>query len=320
MPDPLADVLCAIRLAGGVFLRAELTAPWCITAYMTHEDCLPFLPGATQLVGYHVVMEGRMLVLLEGEAPLEVRAGEIVLLPRNDHHHLASQAGLPAVPSATLIRSAPDGGIAGIRHGGNGARTVLMCGFLATEGSYNPLIAALPRRLVLDIGEGLSREWVETSVRFAARELAAGRLASSGVMSRLSETLLVEAVRQYSASLPEESAGWLRGLRDLQIGRALALIHQGIGADWTAERLAREVAMSRSAFVERFTRLVGMPPIRYLTVWRLQTAKLHLAEGRQPIAQLAHRVGYDSEEAFSRAFKREFGLPPARWRDARAGA
>jgi transcriptional regulator GlxA family with amidase domain len=165
------------------------------------------------------------------------------------------------------------------------------------------------------VREGTSRDWIEASVRFAGSELAGGRLASASIMARLSELLLIEAVRQYSSTLPDGEVGWLMGLRDPQIGRALALIHRDIAVSWSAEALAREVAMSRSAFMDRFTSLVGMPPTRYLTAWRLQTAKLSLRETRKSIAQLAHSVGYESEEAFSRAFKREFGLPPARWRD-----
>jgi transcriptional regulator GlxA family with amidase domain len=137
-------------------------------------------------------------------------------------------------------------------------------------------------------------------------------------MSRLSETLLVEAVREYSSTLPENETGWLNGLRDPYVGRALTLIHGNIGKDWSAEELAKQVALSRSTFVDRFTSLVGMPPIRYLTVWRLRTARLHLREKQTTIAQLAHAVGYQSEEAFSRAFKREFGVSPAHWRDRQA--
>jgi AraC-like DNA-binding protein len=190
-----------------------------------------------------------------------------------------------------------------------------VCGFLASEEDYNPLFSTLPKALKIDIRSGASREWIEASVRFAAEELAEGKLASSNVMTRLSESLLTEAIRQYSATLTDESVGWLKGLKDPYVGRALALIHQRPAASWSAELLAREVALSRSAFVDRFTSLVGMPPIRYLTVWRLQTAKLNLRKGSRTIAELAQSVGYKSGEAFSRAFKREYGLSPAQWRD-----
>ena len=196
--------------------------------------------------------------------------------------------------------------------------TRIFCGFLASEDSYSPLFSTLPKALKIDVRDGASREWIEASVRFAASELAEGRLASSSVITRLSESLLTEAVRQYASTLAEENKGWLKGLKDPKVGRALALIHNKMSAPWSAEALAREVSLSRSAFVERFTSLVGMPPIRYLTFWRLQTAKQNLRETRKPIAQLSYSVGYDSEEAFSRAFKREFGMSPARWRDLHA--
>ena len=190
--------------------------------------------------------------------------------------------------------------------------------FLRARTLTIPLFSTLPKALKIDVRGGASREWIETSVRFAANELAEGRLASSSVITRLSESLLTEAVRQYASTLADEEVGWLKGVKDPHIGRALALIHHGLDAPWSAEGLAREVALSRSAFVERFSSLVGMPPIRYLTFWRLQSAKLNLRETRKTIAQLAYSVGYESEEAFSRAFKREFGLPPARWREKHA--
>ncbi len=314
MLDPLADVLRSVRLTGGLFLDATFTAPWCVAASMAAEDCAPYLANPAQLICYHFVMEGELLLFVEGEPPIVVRAGEIILLPQNDLHIMASEDGLVPVRARSLICPSPDGGLPSIHYGGPGDRTLLVCGFLATQDDYNPLIAALPRLLVLNVADAASRDWIEASVRFAARELTEGRLASSSVLSRLSETLLVEAVRQYSTTRTGESTGWLKGLKDPQVGKAIALIHQDIGALWSPGELAREVAMSRSAFVDRFTALVGMPPIRYQTVWRLQTAKLHLKETRLTVAQIARRVGYESEEAFSRAFKREFGESPSRWR------
>jgi AraC-like DNA-binding protein len=313
--DPLSEVLRAVRLTGGVFIDAQLTAPWCMTTNMDANDCRPFLETPTQLIAYHFIIAGRLLLFVDGEPPIEIGAGEIVLFPRNDRHTMGSADGITPVRAGTLIAPPTEGNVSRIRHGGGGEMTHLVCGFLATEDDYNPLIAALPRVLTLDVREATSRDWIEASVRFAAAELAQGRLASSQVMSRLSETLFVEAVRHYASTRPEETSGWLKGLRDPQIGRALALIHQDIAADLSVEALASDVAMSRSAFVNRFTTLVGVPPIRYLTLCRLQAAKLHLRESRRSIAQLANLVGYESEEAFSRAFKREFGMPPARWRD-----
>jgi AraC-like DNA-binding protein len=316
--DPLSEVLLSVRLTGGVFLSWHFTAPWCISVAITPDDCARFLRKPAQMIAYHVVMDGKLLVALEGEPMIEVGAGEIVVFPQNDAHILANESGLKPVSAGDLIQSSPEGGPFRISHGGGGAATSIVCGFLASEETYNPLISSLPKALKIDVRRAASREWIETSVRFAAGELAEGRLASSSVMTRLSETLFTESVRQYSSTLAENELGWLKGLKDPYIGRALALIHQKLSEPWSAQSLATEVALSRSAFVDRFTSLVGMPPIRYLTVLRLQTAKVNLRETSKPIAQLAYSVGYESGEAFSRAFKREYGLSPAQWREQRS--
>lgn len=314
MTDPLSDVLRSVRLTGGLFLDVRLTAPWAVVSEINADDCRTLLAEPAQIISYHVALEGRFQLTVDGEQTLDVNAGEIVLLPRNDRHVLASQQGLVPIHGRTLIQPSPDGGLARVVHGGRGEPTHMVCGFLGSEDAFNPLLSSLPRALKLDLRQGTSRDWIEASVRFAASELAEGRLASSSVMSRLSEVLLVEAVRHYAARNDDLEAGWLRGLNDPQIGRALAMIHSDIRVPWSAEELARAVALSRSAFMERFAALVGLPPIRYLTVWRMEAAKLQLRETAKPIAAIAHAVGYESEEAFSRAFKRECGLSPAPWR------
>lgn len=319
MNDPLSDLLRSVRLNGGMFLDVQMTAPWCVTSQITVDAYGHLLRPAAQVIGYHVVLAGELIASVAGQPAITVRAGEIVMLPRNEAHTLTSEPGLKPVSAAELIEASADGGLARIRYGGGGAATHIVCGFLGTVDGYNPLIAALPRMLKLDVRDATSREWVEASVRFAAAELAEGRVGPSSVMARLSELLFVEAVRHYAQTLDGDAHGWLSGLRDPQIGRALALMHRDMAADWSAETLAREVALSRSAFMDRFAELVGVPPIRYLTSLRLQTAKLELQETRKTIAQLAHAVGYGSEEAFSRAFKREFGLSPQNWRNGAAG-
>ena len=313
--DALSQVLRSVRLTGGIFLEARFTAPWCVRSQLTPEDCTAYMTKPAQILAYHFVIGGRLVYEVDGEDALEVDAGEVLLLPRNDSHDLASATGLEPITADGLIQPPEGEGLARISHGGGGEETHLVCGFLASEDAHNPLIAGLPRMLKLDIRRGTSRDWVEASVRFAARELAAGRFASSDIMSRLSELLFVEAVRDYAATLDGTQSGWLAGLQDKQIGQALALLHGRIEAPWTIDKLAGEVSMSRSAFVDRFTSLVGLPPIRYLTQWRLGLAKEKLRSGKGNIAQIAHAVGYDSEVAFNRAFKREFGQPPARWRD-----
>jgi AraC-like DNA-binding protein len=308
--DPFSEVLRSVRLTGGVFLDSHFTAPWSVLAQLSAEDCRLALATPTQMIAYHFIVEGRLTISVSGEPPIEVSAGEVVLLPRNDIHTLSSAHGLAPMSARDLVQPSADGGLPGIVHGGGGELTHVVCGFLGSEELHNPLIASLPRVLKLDVQQGTSRDWVEASVRFAADELRKGRFATSSIMSRLSESLLVEAVRSYSSTLREHEAGWLKGLADPHVGRALALMHQDMKTPWSAEALAKEVALSRSAFIQRFTTLVGMPPIRYLTTWRLQTAKLNLRETRMTISQLAHSVGYESEEAFSRAFKRFNGVTP----------
>lgn len=313
--DPLEEILRSVHLTGGVFLDALFTEPWCVRGQISPEDCAPFLTTPARVICFHFVVEGKAVVGIEGEPPLAAKAGEIVLLPRNDLHILASAAGLPPVEAGALIQPPVSGGLARICHGGGGARTQMICGFLASEERTSPLFDALPGVITVDVAGSAAKEWIETSIRFAAKELAEGRSASSSVMSRLAELLLVEAVQRYAATLGEHEAGWLKGVADPQIGRALALMHHRLDAPWSTGSLAREAALSRTAFVDRFTAVVGTPPIRYLTIRRMENARRKLRETRLTVAQLAFAVGYESEEAFSRAFKRAFGLSPARWRD-----
>jgi AraC-like DNA-binding protein len=313
--DPLSDVLRTVRLKGGVFLDVEMTSPWSVKSGIVAEDCRPLLQSPSQLIAYHLLTEGRMQISAAGEDPIEITAGEIVMLPRNDDHVLGSQSGINCLLGRDFVVPSPDGGLARIRSGGGGAPTKMVCGFLGTDETFSPLIASLPRVLKLDVKGLSSRGLIEASLAFAVSELAHGRVASSDVMSRVSELLFVEAVRIY-AEQSDVTDGWLRGLRDPQIGKALALLHSDIAAPWTAETLAEEAALSRSAFMNRFTKLVGLPPIQYLTDYRQQTAQRLLTETTLNIAQVAERVGYESEKAFSRAFKRAAGVAPSHWRSS----
>jgi AraC-like DNA-binding protein len=190
----------------------------------------------------------------------------------------------------------------------------MVCGFVGTDVRNHPLLDALPSILVLDLNGESACEWISSSFRYAASEHAGLRVGSAVVLAKLSELLFVEAVRRYIEKLPPERSGWLAGLRDPAVGRALALLHSHVGRAWTADELAREVCLSRSAFAERFTRLVGVPPMKYLAGWRMQLAAQRLRDGHRYIAQVAADVGYDSEAAFTRAFKREFAVSPGQWR------
>ncbi|HET6757610.1 MAG TPA: AraC family transcriptional regulator [Burkholderiales bacterium] len=310
--DALSDLLRVVRLSGGVFLDAEFTAPWCIASQIGPEDCRMVLAEPQAIVAFHYVVAGRLLLQTPGEAPVEVESGAIVLLPRNDPHTLASEPGLPAVSSHDLIQA--NGDIARIRYGGGGETTRIVCGFVGTEARQNPLLDALPPTLILDLNGKPAGGWVASSFRYAAAELSAVRAGSAIALAKLSELLFVEAARHYIEMLPDERRGWLAGLRDPAVGRALALLHTQLARPWTAETLAREVFLSRSTFAERFTALIGVPPMKYLASWRMQVAAQRLREGHRSVAQIAADVGYESEAAFTRAFKRAFSISPARWR------
>ena len=312
--DVLSDVLRVIRLSGGVFLEADFTAPWCISGKVSPEDCKPFLEAPRHVIASHFVAQGSMRLQPEGGDAIDVGAGEIVLLPHNSVHSFGSELNPAPVSAGEIIQPPREGGLARIVYGGGGAATQLLCGYLGCDTPFSPLLSALPAVLKVNVRSTPSGAWMESSFRFAASEIAAGRLGSMTVIAKLSELLFVEAVRQFVAGLPAERRGWLAGLRDPHVGRALALLHARPTEKWTADSLAREVGMSRSVFAERFNAQVGQPPMQYLTMWRMHVAAQYLREGRGSLAQIGGAIGYDSESAFSRAFKRQFGVSPGGWR------
>jgi AraC-like DNA-binding protein len=313
--DALSDVLRVVQLTGGVFLEAEFTAPWCVWSRVGPEDCQPFLVTPRHLLAYHCVLEGTMIVGLDdGNLPVELGAGGVVLLPRNPRHRVGSSLDIEPILADDLVQSPVDGGLARIAHGGGGALTRFVCGFLGCDAPFNPLLSALPEALTLDLRGTPAGAWMESSFRFAATQRGISPPGDMAVTTRLSELLFVEALRHYLGRLPADERGWLAGLRDPVVGRALALMHGGFSQPWTTESLAQAVNLSRSAFAERFTGLVGRPPMQYLTEWRLLRAGKQLKESPRSVAQVAADVGYESEAAFSRAFKRHHGVSPAAWR------
>ena len=312
--DVLSDVLRVIRLSGGVFLEAKFTAPWCIRGKVSPEDCRPFLAAPRYIMAMHFVAAGNMQLRTQAGAAVDASAGDIVLLPHNDLHTFGSALDLASVPAGDLIQAPPHDGLARIVYGGGGATTQLLCGYFGCDMPFGPLLAALPPVLKLNVRSTTSGAWIESSFRFAASEIAAGRPGSATVIAKLSELLFVEAVSQFAANVPPGQCAWLAALSDTQIGRALALLHARPAEAWTAELLAREVGMSRSVFAERFNSLVGQPPMQYLALWRMHTAAQRLREAQGSVAQIGFAVGYESEAAFSRAFKREFGASPGTWR------
>jgi AraC-like DNA-binding protein len=319
--DALSDLLRVVRLSGGVFLDAEFTAPWCVAAQAEPGEYRHLMVDPARVISFHYVVEGRLLLQVAAEPPLELRGGSIVLLPRNNAHTLASDEGLQPASGDQLAPQQPDGGPLRIRYGGGGEKTHIVCGVLGTDARQHPLLDTLPSTLVLDLNGDPACEWIATSFRYAAGDLTAVRAGSAIALAKLSELLFVEAVRRYLDALPDDRRGWLAGLRDPVVGRALALLHTHLARAWTADELARDVGASRSAFADRFTALMGVPPMKYLTGWRMQVATERLRETHRSVAQIAAEVGYESEIAFARAFKRELSVSPAQWRKqfARSG-
>lgn len=318
--DALSDVLRVARLKGGVFLHAEFTAPWCITAQVSPETCMPFLGPASHIIPYHYVVEGELTVQMEEPAakPVHLRAGEVIMFPQNGLHAMGDHISRAPVPSGDVIQPPQAGQLYFIRHGG-GERTRIVCGFLGCDGAENnPVLATLPQMLVLRIDEGGGAEWIRSTFQYAADEVAAGRPGSEAVLAKMSELLFVETVRRYVETLPESGTGWLAGLRDPHVAKALALFHANVAHAWTIDELAREVGLSRSPLAERFVQLIGMAPIHYLAHWRMQMAAQDLRNTNASLAQVAQSIGYESEAAFSRAFKKAFGQAPAGWRRAAA--
>jgi AraC-like DNA-binding protein len=316
--DPFSQVLNALRLEAGIFLDAEFTAPWCVDP-APGKKARHILPSAEHVAIYHFVVEGHCRARLpEGPGAIDLKAGDLVMFPHGDGHLLGSDLRRPALLAETLVQASPEGGLARILHGGGGERTRFICGFLACDSRLcRPLIEALPRMLHVPLATNASTSWMVETLQHAAEESRAPRAGSDAVLAKLSELLFVEALRGYLETVPEQERSWLAGLRDPQVSRALGLMHAEPARPWTVDDLGHEAGLSRSALAERFTELIGEPPMQYLKKWRLALGARALTDGSEPVLHVAQRVGYESEAAFNRAFKREFGVPPATWRRQR---
>jgi pimeloyl-ACP methyl ester carboxylesterase/AraC-like DNA-binding protein len=306
--DVLTDILGSLRLTGGVVIDAELTGDFCVRSEFTPQHFTPFFPTPETLISYHYIRSGQLMVEVEGMPPVTVRAGEVIILPRNDPHLLESKAGLKPAGSDE-VGWVTDEGLHRVTSGSGGPPTEIWCGFLGTAKSgAHPLLDALPPLLTLDIEAG-QEDWLDSSLRFLAEERP-----SQEVVAKLAELFLAQAIRDYVDQLPADSKGWLKGLADPAVSRALAVIHARYAEELTVDELAREAGVSRTVLGERFTELLGEPPMRYCARWRMRTAANMLRDGRHNTANIAYAVGFNSEAAFNRAFKREYGEPPATWR------
>lgn len=308
--DALSDMLRVTRLTGGVFLHAEFTADWCVAARMTPELSARFLDPPGHQMPFHYVAEGELEVAVGSKPPVKLHAGQIVLFPHNDTHVMGTNLNLAPISLGEVTLQRQGVGLRFISHGQGGAATRLICGYLGCDSRpENPVIAALPAALRLSVPE-----LMRSTFEYAARECESGRPGSDTVLAKLSELIFVEAVRSYVEAAPQARGGWLAALTDPVLARALAVLHADVARPWKVEDLARKVGTSRSVLAERFTRTIGMAPMQYLAHWRMQVAAHELKTSRTSLARIAERVGYESEAAFSHAFKKAFGKAPAGWR------
>jgi AraC family transcriptional regulator, alkane utilization regulator len=319
--DALSEVLGAVRLTGAVFLEMEMRAHWSYLTAPARAIADVLMPDADHVIPYHLVTQGTCYVRLVDGAPVELSAGDLILFPAGDRHVLstANQAGLRLKPvdltGDGLNKLLKRGDVVAFKEGHAGEVTRIVCGFLACDRRLaEPIILSLPRMLRVSMRDGGTAAWVQSSIRHSVAESASSRPGSAIVLARLSEVMFAEAIRHYMDELPPGESGWLAGLRDRYVGRALALLHEQPAHPWTVEELAKKVGLARSALGRRFNVLIGTPPMQYLSRWRTSLAATKLRGNNISIVQVATEVGYESEAAFNRAFKREFGLPPAAWR------
>lgn len=322
--DTLSDVLRTVRLRGAVFYYVSGSRQWAAEAPPSAAIAAAVMPEAEHVIEYHVVVAGECWAARVGALPVRLSAGDVVLFPHGDAHVLSSAPGMRAEPNVSWYYDSKVEQLPfWVAYDGmsppaseppkTGADTVLVCGFLGCDvRPFNPLIATLPPMLHLTTAAGAS--WITQFMQHAVSESAAKRPGGEAMLARMSEMMFVDAIRRYVETLPPESTGWLAGLRDRYVGRALALLHERPTQPWTIEDVSREVGLSRSALHQRFVQLVGHAPMQYLAHWRMQIASGLLRNTSSTVASVALEVGYDSEAAFARAFKRLVGVPPAAWR------
>ncbi len=313
--DALSEILRVVRLVGAIFINARFTAPWCYQSPCADVAAPLLEPGAERVVIFHLITEGECFVEIGDQPPMHLRAGDVVLFPKGDAHRMSSAPGLlPATGGRSLgevLARRPRQ----MTYGGGGATTRLVCGYLACDARLaRLLLAGLPSVVRVNVRGSNAGMWLEASVRYALDEARSPRPGGAGVLAKLSEVLFIEVLRLYMIERRPDGTGWLAGVGDRIVGAALNALHARPAHAWTLEELARAAGSSRSVLAERFQHLVGCAPMQYLTQWRMLLAANILSRSNAPLARIAEDVGYQTDTAFSRAFRREFGAPPATWR------
>ena len=314
--DVLSDVLKNVKLDGAVFYNGEFSAPWNFRSPASHKVA-PYLshPGKHVII-YHLLLQGRANARVEGddESRITLGPGEVVIFPHGNAHILGNGHSQLVDNEPELQRIFRQGSKLA-QGGGGGEVTRFICGYMTCDPRLSQtFLSGLPPVFKVNIGNDAWGEWLTQSIRFSANEADASHAGSDAVLAKLSEVLFVETLRRFIAELPANASGWLAGARDPEVGKALSHMHRSPAHPWTVAELARESGVSRSVLADRFRHFLGEPPMTYLTRWRLQLGAQMLSSTSYSVAQVASEVGYESEPAFNRAFKREFGKPPARFR------
>lgn len=313
----LGELLSSMRLSGGVFLDGEMAGPWTIHSKLREEECAAYCLEPAHIIVYHYVRSGWLSCQVGDDPPVPVHAGEIVILPRNVGHLLHGPEPGEPIDGHDIIDDVGEDGIFRVRISGEGEKTTIYCGFLASTTPEHVLLQSLPPIMVVALDDAGKSDWIKRSVEFAAHGLSRD---SPETVGKLAEGLFAEAVRRYVESTPPEEAGLIAGMKDPAVGRTIALIHERYAEPLTLDDLAREAGLSRTVLGERFKSLLGQSPMQYCAHWRMHLAADMLRNNRQNATSVAYSVGFNSEAAFTRAFKREFGLPPAAWQRQAVGA
>jgi AraC-like DNA-binding protein len=313
--DVLSEALHAVRMTGAIFYYAECTAPWGFAVPPLRQVAHLLAPGTERLVPYHLVAEGKAVVRFEGAAAIPLEAGDVVIIPHGDAHTVSNGSPSSLIDSAASLGEFLGGHLRTMSLGGGGERTTFICGYFGCERHADALfLAGLPQMIRINVRGDATGEWLENSIRYLVAEADTRRAGQEILLSKMAEALFVQTLRMYMQQLPPEQTGWLAGARDTIVGACLALLHRQPYRRWSLAQLAAESGASKSVVAERFARFLGAGPLKYLARWRLQLAARLLQTTRKSILQVASEVGYESEAAFNRAFKREFAVPPAKYR------
>jgi AraC-like DNA-binding protein len=315
--DALSEILRVIKLDSAIYFNAEFCEPWCLASPESRELAPLVAKERAHVIIYHLLYDGRAYVQLrEGDGErVPLTAGDLVTFPHGHGHLLGAGASVPPIDAGAALPGVLERNLELLHLGGAGASSRFICGFLACDPQLSQaFLGGLPPLIKVNIRDDASGQWLENSLKFSVLQAANREVGASAMLTKLSEVVFAETLRRYVRALPEGEIGWLAGTRDLEIGKALTLLHHRYTHPWTVAELARETGLSRTVLSERFRHFLGESPMAYLTQWRLRLGARALTATSHGVAQIAAEVGYESEAAFNRAFKREYGLPPARYR------